>query len=150
MAKRIYFTSNEQDAGYTFEEYKTYLMECQDIPKEELPTEENCDYYNWAAEMVSQDLDDLFENLKYSKYNTRCYVTGSVGLWYGREEIVRTYFDTLDAAIRKCLNGQDNAEIKADGNAVYVYTTNHDSVYHGGNDFKIVIVGKKIKGGYLY
>ena len=150
MAKKLLYTTNTEKAGYTFEEYKNWLIESGQVSYEELPAHEDEAFYEWANQSVYDDFRDFESNVKYGEYNTECYVTGSVGLWYGRREIAKTPCDTLLQAIRKCINDQDDFEIFADGNAVYVDSYNHDSQYHGGNHFKIVIRGKKIKGGYLY
>ena len=150
MAKKLIFTTDYQRAGLTFEEYKNFLIECGNFAYDELPEKEDDAFWEWASEQQQFEFDDLRENIKYSKYNTECYITGSVGLWYGRREIAKTPCDTLLDAIEKCIREQDDFEIYADGNAVYVNSYNHDSRFHGGNCFKIVIKGKKIKGGYLF
>lgn len=150
MAKHLLYTTDAEKAGYTFEEYKNYLIESGKVCYEELPVRKDEDFYEWAEMRVYQDYHDFESNIVYGSYNTACYVTGSVGQWDGRHEIAKTPCDTLLQAIRKCIKSQDDFEIYADGNAVYVDSFNHDSQYHGGNHFKIVIRGKKIKGGRLY
>jgi hypothetical protein len=144
MAKRLLYTTDYRKAGYTLELYREEMEQSGDFSYEELPFEENEDFWEWANRCVNDDFDDLIDNIKYGKFNTECYITGSVGLWYGRREIAKTDCDTLIDAINKCINGQDDFEIYADGHAIYVNSYNHDSQYHGGNEFKIVIRGKKI------
>ena len=150
MAKKLIFTTDSTKAGYTFKEYKNWLIESGNISFEEMPAREDEDFYRWANDGVDEDFLCLMENITYSDYNTACYITGSVGLWYGRREIAKTPCNTLYNAINKCINGQDDFEIYIDGNAIYVNSYNHDSQYHGGNEFKIVIRGKKIKKDFPF
>ena len=150
MAKKLIFTTDYTNAGYTFDEYKKYLFESGNVSFEDIPVCEDEDFYEWVNDGIDEDFRDLKENIKYSGYNTECYITGSVGLWCGRREIAKTYCDTVIDAIEKCIKGQDDFEIYIDGNAIYVNSYNHDSQYHGGNNFKIVIRGKKIKKDFPY
>lgn len=146
MAKKLIYSTDADKMGYSFKEYQEQQREL-DNP---VPEKEDSDFWEWRSEMHQMDFDDFMSNVKYCEYNTRCYVTGSVGFWYGRRELARNDFDTLIEAIHKCINDQDDFDIFTDGNAVYVDSYNHDSRFHGGNHFKIVICGKKIKGGYLF
>lgn len=150
MAKHLLYTTDAKKAGYTFEEYKNWLIESGNVSYEEIPYKEDEDFYEWANQSLTDDYHAFESNVKHCEYNTECYVTGSVGAWDGRHEIMKTECDSLLRAIRKCIDDQDDFEIFANGNAVYVDSYNHDSQYHGGNHFKIVIRGKKIKGGWLY
>jgi hypothetical protein len=150
MAKRLLYTTYTDKAGYTFEEYKNWLIENGKVSYEEIPAHEDDAFYEWANQSVYDDFYYFESNVKYSGYNTECYVTGSVGAWDGRHEIMKTQCETLLKAIRKCINNQDDFEIFADGNAIYVDSYNHDSQYHGGNNFKIVIRGRKIKKDFPY
>jgi len=150
MAKKLIFTTDYTKAGLTFEYYKEFLTE-SGVALDELPTSvEKSNFWEWVNDEQDMEFNDLKENIKYGAYNTECYITGSVGLWCGRREIAKTHCDTLLEAIQKCINDQDDFEIYVDGNAVYVDSYNHDSRFYGGNYFKIVIKGKKIKGGYLF
>lgn len=128
----------------TLEEYNEYLSDIEsDEPQKE---EEDDEFYNWVSAQLEQESDDFWGNLKYCSYNLPCYVRGSLGLWDGRHEIERKDFDNLESAMRACFGKCDSVEVYCDGNGVYVDAYHHD----GCNHFKIIIKGKKIKGGYLW
>lgn len=140
--KRLQLTTDS--TIYKLEDYNQFMM---DMYEDFTPLEsKNEAFYEWASDCIRQDVEDFFDNVKYSQYNTPCYITGTLGLWDGRHTIERVDCNTLEDAIYKCYGKSDNVEIYADGNAVYVNAYHHD----GCNEFKIVIKGKKIKGGYLF
>lgn len=128
----------------TLEEYNEYLSDIgSDEPQKEKKDNE---FYNWVSNQLEHESDDFWENLKYCSYNLPCYVRGFLGLWDGKHEIERRDFDNLESAIIACFGKCDSAAVYCDGNGVYVEAHHHD----GCNYFKIVIKGKKIKGGYLW
>lgn len=129
---------------YTLEDYNEYLH-CigSNEPEKE---EEDDEFHDWVLDEFQRNSDDFWENLRSCSYNLPCYVRGSLGLWDGRHEIERKDFDNLESAMSACFGECNDAKVYCDGNGVYVDAYHHD----GCNHFKIIIKGKKIKGGYLW
>lgn len=132
--------------NYSYEDYKEW---CEDMG--ETPCEEHSSaYIDWINRMVEDYWDDLLANIKSSKNNGRCVITGSLGLWWGRPEIEEVECETLVDAIKKC-NQNDYIEVfenEEDG-SVEVHSIHHD----GTNVFNIYPLkdGKKSKyPKYLY
>ena len=95
------------DYDYSLEEYENYY-------KEEYGIEEITDYNKfteWLYSGFNIDIQDLFLNLQYSKFNKPCVVLGSVGTWRGRFDIETEKCETLVDALHKCLNGADFSKI---------------------------------------
>lgn len=135
------------DAGYDYDSYKEW---CEDM--DETPSPENSwDYINWVNRMIENDYEDLIANIKCSKNNGRCVITGKLGLWWGRPEIKEEEQETLVDAIKRC-NTNDYLEVyenEEDG-SVEVHSIHHD----GTNIFNIYPLTNSGKKGkypkYLY
>ena len=124
------------DGGYT---YKDYCECCEDNGR--TPAREDSDaYYNWLSDQIVEDWDCLLANIKYSKNNGRCIITGTLGLWWGHPEIEAVVCDSLVEAIKKC-NENDYIEVfenEEDG-SVEVHSIHHD----GTNIFNIYPINKR-------
>jgi len=114
-----------------FEEVKEFC----EINDMETPEENSSAYWDIVNHIREFDIEDFWANLKYSKLNyTSVMVTGTMGLWNGRPEIVPTLVCGIDEAIRKMCNS-DIMDIKVeyDCGVINVYASHHD----GTNCFEI-------------
>ena len=144
MAKKITYLDTYCEGGYSYEDYKEWCEECEVGVGEEGGE----DYWNWIYENHANDVEDFFENLKYSKepgVNHPVVVTGTLGLWWGRPEISPTRFDCLFDAVRQCMDGADSIQVELEDGVVEVRTMHHD----GTNVFEIRPVDGTF-GEYLY
>ena len=124
--------------NFSYEEYKEMCEEC-DWPIHE----EGSDGY-WADlhDVTSSDWDAFRENMKYGPYkNKRCMITGTLGLWNGRPDIVPVLCDNILDAVSKCISGRgiEDWDIKTEDGHVVVNAHHHD----GTNCFEIHILSKK-------
>jgi hypothetical protein len=83
--------------------------------------------------MVEDDWGDLIANIKCSKNNGRCVITGTLGLWWGSPQIEEVECESLVEAINKC-NQNDYIEVyenEEDGSCE-VHSIHHDgtNVFH--------------------
>ena len=126
------------DNGYTYSDYKEW---CEDNGVE-AGNEWSWDYLNWKADQVEVDYEDLIENIKYSKNNGRCIISGSLGLWWGSPQIAEVVCESLVDAIKKC-NRNDYLEVyESDEGYVEVHSIHHD----GTNVFTIRPVNGRGRG----
>lgn len=137
------FCIADSEAEYGYDEY---VQECEDNEIE--PAEENShEFYMWCDEMAQADYECDMDNIKCHKpYNIPVTITGVLGLWDGKHEIVPVEMDSVYDAINKCY-GRDINHIKAfyEDGAIKVLAMHHD----GTNVFYI----KPTNGGrlkYLY
>lgn len=79
------------------DEYEEYL-ECNEM------TEEDESFYDYCNNTREEELEDFWANLKYdTKFNNEDFlITGHLGLWHGRPEIVPVKVYGLHDAISKC------------------------------------------------
>lgn len=145
MAKKNNYVAYDSNLYYTEEAeewYKEYVAECESDGTTPMGL------YVWQAEMAEMDRDDFFDNLRCEKYG-RTKITGSVGCWDGRHEIMPVWCDTLKDAIWKCADGQDGFTVVAWKSKICVTSWNHDSRYHGPNSF-VLRTEEKRETMYLY
>lgn len=122
--------------NYTYQDYLDWCDEC-DIPEEEQYTENSNEFFEWCHKQVEQDIDCDCENMRYSKYANRSFViTGHLGLWNGKHEIIPVVHNGLVDTIMKCTEGNDiwdyDAFINDDEDFITVHAKHHDgtNVFH--------------------
>ena len=118
--------------------YENYVEECQEYEEEYYDRESN-EFYEWVGDMLNMEWEDFDTNLEYdTESNAECVVIGSLGLWYGREN-VQQKFDTLRKAISACISNCDYITITETNGVIYVTSIHHD----GRNSFEIHKLNKK-------
>lgn len=132
--KRLVFSSI--DNGYTYKDYCEWCEENGIEPK----GESSWDYLEWVGEETNNDYECVLDNIKYSKNNGRCVISGQLGLWWGSPTIEEVVCDSLVAAIKKC-NQNDGLEIYECDGYVEVHSIHHD----GTNIFEIRPIGNRGK-----
>lgn len=137
MTKKInvvYF----DNTNFDFDEYKEWFMESNDIKDDEEVTDD--DVYNYINECLSNDYDDFFDNLRWSKYNDKyCVITGRLGLWNGIPQIEPCVCSNVEDAIKKCLYNMDYCTIEQVNGHLEVVGIHHD----GRNCFEIHLLNDK-------
>ena len=124
----IYFNSFDTDSmGFTYDEYKAY---CKDNNEE--PTDAG--FYDWTRWMLETEWDDVLFNLKhYDRENYgHYYISGSLGLWNGRNSVYRV-MNSLEDAVYACVENMDYCSVKDEDGVIYVTGIHHD----GRNTFEI-------------
>lgn len=147
MAKKNHYTLFDSNA-YNCEEAKEWYKEyVEEQEADELPIE---DITTWRCNRTNAEFDDTMWNVEYycGKLGAAT-ITGSVGSWDGRHEIMPVTCKSLHDAIWKCIEKQDSFIIKIWKTKIEVDTYNHDSQYHGGNHFTIRTKEKR-KSMYLW
>ena len=121
--------------------YKEYVEMCHDEERE--PHAENSEgYWDDIYRHTEWDWEDFCSNMLYGEYkNSRCMITGSLGLWNGRPTITPVLCDNLLDAIKKCISGRsiDDWEVKTEDGHIEVLAHHHD----GTNCFEIHLLSKK-------
>lgn len=118
------------ESGYS---YADYVEDCEE--RGETPAPENSEaYWEWIGDMIRNDIDDFFDNLKYSSSGkSPVVISGNLGLWYGRPRIENTICDDIESAIRKCWGGCDDIEVVLEDGVLHVNAMHHD----GTNCFEV-------------
>ena len=88
MAKRIDITLYD-NLDCDFDAFKESYQECYELTDEEMAEISDTEIWEFINDTLDLEWDDLFTNLRYSKNADKpCVITGSLGLWYGRPNIV--------------------------------------------------------------
>lgn len=127
------FTCEEEEAMK-----KLYQSNCEEF--DETPTEDGL--AEFIDDNLDADLNDLFANLKYSKWNDcPCVIVGHAGLWNGNREIVPMRAETLSDALRTAMQGnyQFYAEVTMQDGYITVSKHHHD----GTNVYDIHLLNAK-------
>ena len=137
--KRVFRNGNYYDSmawlSLSYDDYKEWCEEME----EEIHPEHSEKYWDQCRRIFENDWDDFKCNMKYSKWNVPCMITGSLGLWNGRPNIAPVYCKTLIDAIAKCSDRCDDAEVNLKDGYIEVLGKHHD----GTNCFEIHILSKK-------
>lgn len=123
------------DYDYNVEDYCDEYLDYCDCNGIEVENEIPMDFIH---RIFDEEWFGLFDNLEKNKNNTECVVLGSLGLWYGRRDIIPTRENTLANAIKKCVGGCDYTCIKIVDGHIEVKAIHHD----GTNEFEIHILNK--------
>lgn len=119
------------------EEYRQMLAEADDRNPEDIDDDLiydcvyddiNCDWENFQYDIKAYD--KKFPNAKYR-------ITGSLGLWDGRHEIIPVVVKTLEAAINKCYGNDSTNDytVEEDQYGKLHITYSH----HDGNNYFVVM-----------
>ena len=108
------------------------LREHCELNEIEVPEEGSSEYWDWVATFQEWDWQDFVENLKCSRRRPeKVVITGTLGLWDGRHEIVPVLTDMDDPEkflglfTRNC--GCDyRVRVGYDEDGLYVSTSHHD------------------------
>lgn len=91
------------------------------------------DYYNNSINDEIESFWDSLKWLKNSKYNSKCVVTGTLGLWSGNYDIAPTLFTSIYDAMKKCASKADDLYVSVNDNIIDIKAYHHD----GTNSFEI-------------
>ena len=131
MERTLY---DNHDINYTewFEEFKEY---CQDNDIDATQYDEYSDkFHQWIYDTLSMEWDDMMFDIKHDKENNvDCVVTGTLGLWDGKHNIIPRHFPTLEKAINACVDNMDYIIVTEDEGTIFVTGIHHD----GRNHFEI-------------
>jgi hypothetical protein len=129
------------DTRYLYD-YKYYLEWCEDNDVEPAPDDSD-EFYNWCYREQEFDVECFFDNLNYSSKNPVVCLTGDLGLWYGRRDIVPMMFESekingkptsaITKAVKSCINGCDYFMVALENGVLEVNGYHHD----GCNTFYI-------------
>ena len=123
--------------GFDYEEYLDFC-EMNDI---EPGGKDSDKFHEWCNEESQVNFDCDMENIKNCKqYNVPVLVTGTLGLWDGKHEIVPTREKSVYDAIQRCiLNDFCYIDAEFNDGRINVSVAHHD----GMNTFTIVALSKK-------
>lgn len=137
--KRVFRNGNYYDSmawmDISYEDYKEWCEEME----EDIYPEGSDEYWQQCSRIFENDWDDFKANMKYSKWNVPCMITGFIGKWDGHHDINPVYSNTLVDAIENCANMGDDAEVNLKDGYIEVLAKHHD----GTNIFEIHILSKK-------
>lgn len=127
MAKIILYTSDYP----SYEQYKEYCLECNNVAEDEIPAEDSQAYHCWANEERDIEWEDFRTALKEyadKQKGDGFMITGSLGLWDGRHDIYPTFVKTLRAAVEKCAENGDYIKVELDKklHVIEVAVSHHD------------------------
>lgn len=141
--KRTIATTVNGAVGYEYDDYLEFCEMNRMTPGQK----DSVEFYEWVDEEVSINYESDMENIKFcDAYNVPVVLTGTLGLWDGRHEILPIRFDSVHDAIVRCFSQsiQDIEVIWEDG-TIKVYAYHHD----GTNVFEINAESEE-KLPYLY
>jgi len=116
-------------------EYESYEEFC-DVNDIEPQGKDSEDFMDWCHEEAEEQYNcDMNEIRACKQYNVPCIITGHLGLWDGRHEIVPTKMDSVYDAILRCYgrDGLCNLKVNFEDGKIVVYYSHHD----GTNIFTI-------------
>lgn len=127
--KRMILTTDVE--GFTYDEYLDYC-EANGFKAAE---EESSAFYEWAQEEVDINYESDMDNIvNFGPYNVPVLITGELGLWNGRHEIVPVEKDSVAAAIEACFGRSINdINVEWIDGEIIVHAYHHD----GTNVFTI-------------
>ena len=113
-------------------EYESYEDFCE-INGMEPQGEDSTDFYEWCGEEAEEQYNcDMDEIRSCKEYNVPCVITGHLGLWDGKHEIVPVRMDTIHDAIVKCYEHDGELRVNYEDGEIVVYHSHHDgtNVFH--------------------
>ena len=117
--------TNEVD--YDDYPYDQYVQECEDWDNKP-GAEGSQEYYDWVDMYVQDNWECDLENIKTCKeYDVPVTITGELGLWDGKHEIIPVEMPSVYDAVKKCI-GSDSVFVTAyfnDG-VIEVHAHHHD------------------------
>jgi len=120
---------NIRDAEY----YSQYAENCRMNGTEPGGTDSQA-FTDYAVRDCRTDTEDTLDNLRNSPAAGGVWcITGSVGRWDGRHEIMPYFADGLAGAITVCSQSCEDLTAEYDTTAVYVTASHHD----GRNSFTL-------------
>lgn len=114
-------------------DYDVYIEHCEinDLTPQ---GEDSEDFYRVNEWYRSADWENLLTDLRYSKVNNyKWVVSGTLGLWNGRHEIVPKLFNNLIDALNACFGKCDDIIITKSHSVIKVTALHHD----GRNYFEL-------------
>ena len=122
------------DTDPTQFEYESYEEFCEDNDIEP-QGEDSDDFYEWCSEEADNNYESDMDNIKcHKEYNVPVTISGKLGLWDGKHEIVPVEMDSVYDAIVKCYSRDiDRLKVTYEDGVIVVYATHHD----GTNIFQI-------------
>ena len=92
------------------------------------------DYCDEDYDIMSWEFENVADNCDAEKQSPNAIITGTLGLWDGRHDIMPVETETVKEALNKCLGSCDHIAIWSEGEGLlYVETYHHD----GTNQFQI-------------
>ena len=127
MAKITLYTNDAP----TYEQFKEYCEEYENMTNEEIPAEDSQEFICWANNEQQAEWEDFITTLKEyadKQKGDGFMITGSLGLWDGRHDIYPAFVKTLRAAVEKCTSNGDYIKIELDKklHVIEVAVTHHD------------------------
>jgi hypothetical protein len=121
--------------------YEDYLDWCAEMDETPVPEDSEA-FYEFVRRQQDNDWDDFEANMGFSAYRDEpCMITGSLGLWNGRPDIIPVKCDCIWDAITKCISNSFSYEcdiVLNDGH-IDVNIHHHD----GTNCFEIHLLSKR-------
>lgn len=124
------------DAFKEYCEYNNYEIKGEGTDMEGLYLGGKITFWDYYNNSVQEDIETFWDNLKWlknSKYNSKCVITGNLGLWNGNHDIKPVLCTSLYDAIKKCATDADDLYISVNDNIIDIKAYHHD----GTNSFEI-------------
>lgn len=113
-------------------DYDDYLEFCE-MNNIEPAEKDSPEFYEWCVDETNLNIECDWENLtEYDKDFSHFVITGKLGLWNGKHEILPIIEDSLCNAIKKCISGGSILDYKVtldtETGVVSVSAHHHDGV----------------------
>jgi len=112
--------------------YDAYLEVCE-INDMEPQGEDSEDFRAWQYDQAADNYDSDFDAIcDFKKYRVPVTLSGSLGLWDGRHQIVPMRFDSVAAAILACIprNCGYYIDVEYNDGVITVSLSHHDGFCH--------------------
>lgn len=135
-AIRIY---SSRDIGIPYEEF---AMDWRDSHQDErIPSEDSQEYQDWVSLMDDINWIDTTDEIKKEDSGYAYLICGIVQRWNGKSQIYPELVDSLEKAIKKCINGADDIDIILSNDKKCIKVVYH---HHDGRDtFYIMSLSQK-------
>lgn len=139
-ARILLATTYYDSMQYSLMDYEDYAKMCRDNDEEPRPNGSQA-YYDHIGSLTDQDLGDFKANLKYSKYNLPCLMTGTLGLWNGRPDLSPVKYDSLLEGVKDIMHRADcdDWEIRLTEGTLQLLGKHHD----GTNTYTLHVLSAK-------